>query len=581
MFLIERTAPVATVLIVVPVLLVISSHFTSFTSEIEVELTMSILHTKKNCQLRSKLFTSALLTALLLMTGCGHLGNYFHNGFKVGPDYARPAAPIADEWIDFNDPRVISEQLGVDERTWWALFGDANINELVEQTYDQNLTLRVAGLRVLESQAERAIAVGQLFPQFQEGFAEYARTQISRNAGAIIPPPPTAGRTFTNWTTGFNAAWELDLWGRYRRGIEAADATLDATVEDYDDILVSLIAESTSAYLEIRGFQERLAFAEANIQTQQKSLELATTRFEGGDVGKLDVTQAQTSLEQTRALVPVLQAGMRQANNRLCTLIGIPPQDLITERLGNEKIPETPESAIVGIPAELLRRRPDVRRAEREVAAQSAVIGIATADLFPAFTINGSINWQASKFGDVFRSSSNGGFLGPTFNWNLLNYGRLVNNIRAEDARFQQLAVLYQQTVLEANREVEDAIIRFLKSQEEEEALARSVAAASESVSLAEIQYRLGAIDFDRVNNLQRDLTLLQDSLAVARTNVALSLVGVYRALGGGWEIRMGATPMAADLPVPEEPIPAGDDVPPQPPQPFPEDLPAQPNPNI
>ncbi len=543
---------------------------------------MSILFMKNAYRLN----VLALLPVLWLMTGCGHVGNYFHNGFKVGPDYARPAAEVAEEWIDFNDPRVISDALGVDEREWWGLFQDSNIEELVQQSYDQNLTLRVAGLRVLEAQAERAIAVGLLFPQFQEGIGEYTRTQVSRNAGALLGPPPTASRTFSNWTLGFNAAWELDLWGRYRRGIESADANLDATVEDYDDFLVSLIAESTSAYLEIRGFQERIAFARANIQTQQKSLELATTRFEGGDVGKLDVTQAQTNLEQTRALVPVFEAGLRVANNRLCTLIGIPPRDLVEERFGDAPIPASPENVVVGIPAELIRRRPDVRRAERDVAAQSAQIGIATADLFPAFTINGSLNWQASNFGDVFRSSSNGGVIGPTFNWNLLNYGRLVNNIRVQDARFQQLAVTYQQTVLEANREVEDAIVRFLRSQEEEAALTRSVAAATESVSLAEIQYRLGAIDFDRVNNLQRDLTVLQDSLAVARTNVALGLVGIYRALGGGWQIRLGATTPAAvavadEIPVPDDPVPADTDVPPQPPQPFPEDLPPQPDPNI
>ena len=504
-----------------------------------------------------RLFSVAALMGSL--TGCGHLGNWVHNGFKVGPDYSKPAVSVADDWIEFNNPKVISDSYGVENQAWWGVFQDEQINQLVDETYEQNLTLRAASMRILEAEAERAIAVGLMFPQFQEGFGEYSRVQISRNETLNVGFP---FRNFSNWNTGFRAAWELDVWGRYRRAIEAADSQVDATVENYDDILTSLLAETAATYVEIRGFQERIVYAEANIKTQEKNLQLAEIRFDAKDVSKLDVTEARSSLELTRSLVPTFESGLRQANNRLCILLGLPTRDLIPQ-LGDESIPSTPSDVVVGIPADLIRRRPDLRRAEREVAAQSALIGIAVSDLFPAFTINGSINWSAADFSDIFRSSSNGGLIGPSFNWNLLNYGRLVNKVRVQDARFQQLAIDYQQQVLKANGEVEDAIIFFLKSQEAVASLQASVDATAESVRLASIQYREGAITFDRVNNMQRDLTQVQDQLAVAETNVALSLIQTYRALGGGWQIRLGASPdvsIPAPAEPPAEPIPPAPD---------------------
>ena len=505
------------------------------------------------------------LPILWVNAGCSHLGNWMHNGFKVGPDYGKPAALVADEWIDFNNPEVISDSYGVENEAWWGVFRDEQINQLVDQAYNENFTLRAASMRVLQAEAEREIAVGLLFPQFQEAFGQYNRIQFSRNDN----PASLPYRNLSIWNTGFNAAWELDVWGRYRRQIEAADASLDATVENYDDILLSLIAETVGAYVEIRGFQERLKYARSNIETQETNLRLAQTRFDLRAVSKLDVTEATSSLEQTRALVPTLEVGLRQANNRLCVLLGAPPRNLIPE-LGDQSIPDTPSEVVVGIPADLLRRRPDIRRAERQVAAQSALIGVAPTDLFPAFSINGTINWSAGDFSDVFRQSSTAGVIGPTFNWNVLNYGRLVNNIRVQDARFQELSIQYQQLVLDANKEVENAIILFLKSQDEVASLQKSVAATVESVRLAQTQYREGAISFDRVNNLQRELTRLEDQLAVSRTNVALGLIQTYRAVGGGWQIRLGAQP-STTIPAPPEP----EDAPEQQPEAVPAPEPA------
>jgi len=461
-----------------------------------------------------------------------------HNGFKVGPNYCEPAASVAGEWIDFNDPSVISRANGVDETAWWRNFNDPAMDDLVLTAHQQNLPLRVAGLRVLEAEAQRAIASGELFPQFQEAFGNFQQTQRSPTGFSLGLPPSV--RSLGIWSAGFHASWELDVWGRFRRGIESADANLEASIENYDDVLVTLIADTAASYVEMRAFQQRLRQIQANVAMQEKSLQLAEDRHKNGIVTKLDVTQAQSSLHQTKSLVPGLECGLRQANNRLCVLLGSPPCDLLEElgNTGEETIPTPPEHVVVGIPADLIRRRPDVRRAERELASQSALIGVAAADLFPRFTINGSVNWQATDFGDLLTPATNAGIISPAFNWNILNYGRIVNGVAVQDARFRQLAVSYLQAVLDANREVEDAIIDFLRSRDRAEELKKTVKAAEESVSLAQLHYSQGWIDFDRVNNLQRDLVIQQDKSVAAQADVALGLIRVYRALGGGWQLR-------------------------------------------
>ena len=487
--------------------------------------------------------------ALLYSSGCAYVDNWMHNGFKVGPDYCEPVVSVADDWVDFNDPHIISTANGVDEPAWWRNFNDPVMDELVVTANQQNLPLRVAGLRVLEAEAQRAIAAGVLFPQSQEAFGNFQQTQRSPTGFSLGLPPSV--RSLGIWSTGFRASWELDVWGRFRRGIESADARLDASIENYDDVLVTLIADTAATYVEMRAFQQRLRYAQANVAMQEKSLHLAEERHSSGIVTKLDVTQAQSSLHQTKALVPVLERGLRVANNRLCVLLGTPPRDLLEElgNTGEETIPDPPEQVVVGIPADLIRRRPDVRRAERELASQSALIGVAASDLFPMFTINGSIHWQATNFGDLFTPAANAGIINPGFNWNILNYGRIVNNVAVQDARFQQLAVSYLQTVLDANREVEDAIIDFLRSRDGAEELKKTVKAAAESVWLAQLHYGQGWIDFDRVNNLQRDLVIQQDESVAAQADVALGLIRVYRALGGGWQLRCGATMQTLEEP--------------------------------
>ncbi|NIL98974.1 MAG: efflux transporter outer membrane subunit [Planctomycetales bacterium] len=505
----------------------------------------------------------ALVCSLAALSGCAQLGGtslaeWFRNGLKVGPNYQRPAAHVADQWIDAQDPHVVSRS--VDHSHWWTALNDPTLDMLVQLAYQQNLPLRVAALRVMESRAQLGVARGSLFPQQQQAIGEYQRSQISRTTSTsrrFTDLPPDLGnigipRTTNLWNVGFDAAWELDIWGRFRRNIEAADASLNATVEDYDSVLVTLIGDVAATYVEYRTFETRLKFAQQNIEIQQGSLELAEVRFENGATTELDVQQARSTLANTEAALPALDARRRQAANRLCILLGMPPRDLANLLGDQAPIPEAPAEVVVGIPAELLRRRPDVRRAEREVAAQSARIGVAVADLYPAFNIVGSLTVQSADLRDLFQGSSVAGFLtGPGIRWNILNYGRIRNNIRVQDALFQQAVVNYENAVLLANQEVEDALIEFLRARQRFAALQRAVRATERSVELALTQYRDGAVDFNRVFSLQESLVIQQDNLANTQGDIAISLIRVYKALGGGWQIRLGPS-RPVSLPPPE-----------------------------
>ena len=491
----------------------------------------------------------AIWLGLLIMClpGCAPIQSWWRKDLKLGPDYRQPVTSLNDHWTDGADDRLISSP-DFDTSHWWHVFNDPTLEGLVEQVYRQNLPLQVAGRRVLEARLQRAIAVGNLLPQQQEAFAQFQRTQFSQN-GNPFGFPGLGARNFDLWQIGLNVSWELDIWGRFRRTVESADANVQASIEDYDDILVCLLAEVASTYVEYRAFEQRLETAHRNVEVQQDNLAMATTRFESGVASKLDVTQGQASLDLIRATIPPLQIGLRQANNRLCGLLGVPPHDLFAEA-GTRSLPEPPANLVVSLPADLLRRRPDVRRAEREVAVQSARIGIAMADLFPRLTIDGTLNWQASDFADLFQSSSQGGTILPRINWNILNYARLANNVRIQDVRLQQAANNYQQAVINANVEAENAIVAFLRSHDQVESLRQGVESIQESLEAVRVLYQERETDFDRVNNLQRELALQQDNLVQAQANVAANCIAVYKNLGGGWQIRCGDTTQIPCVPM-------------------------------
>lgn len=488
----------------------------------------------------------------------GPLGNWWHNGCKVGPNYMRPAAPVANHWIESADPKVNSN--AQPPGYWWKVFNDPTLERLIQTAYQQNLTLRVAGARILEARAQLAIARGELFPQEQSAFFQYSRNKLSDK---VANPPPV--QWFSQWDLGVTATWELDFWGRFRRAIEAADAELDASVEDYDDVLVILVSDVAANYVQYRTFEQRLVYARTNVELQRKSFAIADDRFKNGATTERDVQQAKQALEETEALIPTLEIGKRQAMNRLSILLGMPPTNLDCILGAGSGIPDAPSDVIVGVPCDLLRRRPDLRRAERQVAAQSARIGVAASDLYPHFSLLGTIGLQAEGFGDLFDTpGSMIGTISPGIRWDVLNYGRLINNVRVQDARFQALAYAYQDSVLNAGREVEDAMVLFLRSQETAEHLGASARAAARTVEITEEQYTQGAVDYTAVYLFQTTLTEQQDELAVAQGDIALGLIGVYRALGGGWEIRLpncgpGPGKMVFDAPPlapPQEPLP-------------------------
>ena len=470
---------------------------------------------------------AGLLAVTLVVSGCT----------TVGPDYVRPPGPVAEQWIDIDDPRIKAEPAELID--WWTVYNDPVLTFLVEAAYKQNLTLQIAGLRILEARAQLGIAVGRQYPQVQQATGSLTRVELSDNAPNVVQT------SFTDVRMGFDTAWEIDFWGRFRRGVEAGNADLGASIANYDDVLVSLIAEVAATYVQIRTFEERLRLARANVKIQEESLRIATVRFRHGAVTKLDVQEATGNLRNTEALIPELETGLRQAKNTLSILLGMPPHDLQDVLGGPRPIPTAPADVAVGVPAELLRRRPDIRRAERDAAAQSALIGIAKADLYPRFTLAGFVGLQSSDTGmatlaDLFTGDSFTGFVGPALSWPLLNYGRLKNNVRVQDARFQQLVINYQNTVLKAAEEVENAVVAFLRAQEQARFLSAAVQATKGAVDLSLIQYRGGAIPFDRVLISEERLVAQQDRLAEAKGAISVNLIAMYKGLGGGWQIRRG-----------------------------------------
>jgi NodT family efflux transporter outer membrane factor (OMF) lipoprotein len=480
----------------------------------------------------SRLYSTAALAlaVIFLITGCK----------TVGPDFEKPEAPVADSWLNAEDERVDTSTTAY--QVWWEVFNDPELSRLIDTAYQQNLSLQVAGLRVMEARAQLGIATGLKYPQSQFLSGRYAYARESTNAPPLANLPDDVrqrvDRTTGAWSAGFDAAWEADVWGKFRRGVEAADANLAASMLNFDAVLVTLTGDVAALYTNIRTLEERLAYARSNVNLQQQGLSLANTRFKEGATSELDVQQASGLLYDTQALIPALELSLERTRNTLSFLLGMPPSDLQHLLGTNGKIPDAPATAAVGIPADLLRRRPDVRAAEMAAAARSAVIGISQADLYPHFGLVGGIGVSGESFSDLFDSGATTGFIAPFFRWNILNYGRIKNNVRVQDARFEQAVTAYQNVALAAAREVQDGLQGFLRTQEQVKYLESAVQATYRATELALIQYREGATDYTRVLNTQTSLLLQQDALTSARGRVVSNLVATYKALGGGWQLR-------------------------------------------
>jgi NodT family efflux transporter outer membrane factor (OMF) lipoprotein len=479
-----------------------------------------------------------LLLALLsgLLCGCTSWSDYVHNGFKVGPNYGRPAAPVARDWIDANDVNVRHSE--EEQVYWWTVLHDPALDSLICTAYRQNLTLRQAGFRVLEARAQLGITTGNIFPQTQDLAGGYRHSEASRRLGPGVPS--TFARFSNNVNVNFNLAWELDFWGRFRRAIEADSATLDASVELYDAALLTLLGDVATDYVQMRTTEQRIRYAIDNARLQRQTLGIVEQRYKVGARGtsRLEYSQARSTLAATEAAIPELEISLRQTINQLCILMGMPPEEL-RARLGPASIPTTPKEVVLGIPADLIRRRPDVRAAERQLAAQSALIGVAESAFYPAITINGSYGYSASKLSHLFEPAAITGSVGPSFQWNILNYGRLVNGVRLQDARFQELLAAYQNSVLTANQDVENGIITFLNAQVRTRFQQEAVDNSRAAVDVVLKQLEAGAVDFTTLTQVEQTLVVQEDVLAQAQGEIVTGLIQVYRALGGGWQIRL------------------------------------------
>ncbi len=485
-----------------------------------------------------------LFLSTLLFSGCT----------MVGPDFLRPSTKLSLQWLEAGDARVKTGPTSC--RDWWKAFNDPVLEELIQTAYRQNLSLRAAGVRVFEARAQVGIAVGQFFPQSQQmlGSQNYNRnSERSSSAPQSDQLGLGVGFDYNQAQIGLSANWELDFWGKFRRAIQSADAGLLSSIAAYDWALVSLTGDVARTYVHIRTLEERLRIARDNVETQKESLKIAEARFRGGATSERDVQQALTQLNSTEASIPQLEMLMRQQLNALSILLGLPPSDL-GERLSKASgIPDVPAEITVNMPAELLRRRPDIRSAEFQAEAQCAQIGVAKAELFPAFSLSGNFGFLAADvgrfaLGDLSSWRSRTGSIGPAFQWDLLNYGQITNNVRLQDALFQEYLVNYQNTVLQAQQEVEDGLVSFLKAQERVQALVKAVDAAKRTVDLSLIQYREGATDYTTVLTAQKDLLSQQDNLAQGQGAVPQGLIAVYRAFGGGWEIREGQDFIPAEI---------------------------------
>ena len=448
----------------------------------------------------------------------------------VGPDHEAPKThePVPEAWHEQDEHFFTGSS---DQVEWWRRLDDPVLEGLVERAVGKGLDVREALERVREARALRGVSASERWPTLDAN-AFFSRRAESENTqlGAFVQDTDL-------YSAGFDAAWEIDLWGRVRRLVEASEADLQATVEDARAVAVSVAAETAVTYVELRAFQRRLAIARTNVELQEETLALVRTRFEAGIVRERDVAQAATNVESTRSRVPALEVGVRVAENRLAVLLGLPPGSLAGELAETKPIPVAPVGIAVGMPADLLRRRADVRSAERVLAAENARIGVEEAELYPRLALTGSVGLAAEDASDLSDGDSLFFGFGPTIRWNLFDAGRRRELVEAQDARTEQARVRWERTVLRAFEETENAMTEFVREHSRRNSLGSAAGQARLAVELAQSQYAEGLSDFQAVLDSQRELADLEDELARSDAAITISLIALYKALGGGWEL--------------------------------------------
>jgi multidrug efflux system outer membrane protein len=458
-----------------------------------------------------------MVLAVLILAGCA----------TVGPDYVPPETRVPSSWHTELEGGLTAKE--ADPQTlanWWATLNDPDLSSLIERAVAGNLNLKKARATVREARARRGVNRTGLFPTL-DATGSANRSRGSEETGS--------GQTRELYAAGFDAGWELDIFGGVRRSIEEAEANLQASQEGLRDVLVSLVAEVALNYVEARTYQARLAVAEANLKAQQKTYELTGWRYEAGLSDKLAVEQARYNLESTRSQIPTLRSRLEGAKNRLAVLVGEPPGTVHGELADPKPIPVTTLEVAVGVPADALRHRPDVRRAERELAAQTARIGVATADLYPKFNLKGSIGLEALSLGNLISSGSRTHSIGPRITWAIFDAGAIRQNIEVQSALQEQALIQYEAAILSALEEVENALVGYANEQVRRKSLLDATQAAERAVDLARKQYASGLIDFQVVLDTERSLLSLQSQLVESDGAVTSNLITLYKVLGGGW----------------------------------------------
>jgi NodT family efflux transporter outer membrane factor (OMF) lipoprotein len=450
----------------------------------------------------------------------------------LGPDYQEPEVAWLNNWRPGLHGLASGDATGgADELAfWWELFGNPKLNELVALVRKENPSLRIAGLRILESRARLGVAGSGLYPQVQQADSAVSYVNTQRYGGAL----PDDNQSLASYQAGFSVAWELDFWGRFRRGIESADAAFFAAIANQQDVQVLLTAQVADLYFAYRTTEQRIAIAHENVALQKRSYEISERKFKSGGDSELDLQQAKTQYLATLSTIPQLEIALTQVRNALCTLLGRPPGDLAELGTGSHTLPEITAIEPRHIPAPLLLRRPDVRTAAWQIAAQSAQIGLAEAEFYPAVSLLGGINWSGDSLSGTPYVGGLG--VGPSLRWNLFDHGRIRNNVRLQDAALQQLIEQYQATVLQAAREIDDAAIGVVKTAEQEAIINESVDAARRALELANTRYREGLANFQRVLDAQRALFSQTERRIINHGNYISAVVSLYKGLGGGWQ---------------------------------------------
>ncbi len=479
----------------------------------------------------------------------------------VGPNFKTPSSKVEENWVSYK--AVSPKPYGESEIFWWKKFDDPTLVKLIEIAYQNNPTLQAAGVKILQERALLDRSIGNLLPQQQGISGGYNFSYVPQlgNIGGSGLVNGTLNRLLSNANFNpynvsnqffFNSTWEIDFWGKYRRKIESDKADYLASVTAYDNALVTIIGDIAQNYIHVRMYGKELEIVEANVAIQKESLRIATVRFQGGQTSQLDVTQAETELNKTEASIPRLENSVHLSKDALAVLLGVTPSE-VNALLPPGKLPTIPSELIVGIPKDLLRRRPDVRSAGLKAASKSALIGVEITNLLPAFTLGGTFGSTGSTIGtqqltNIFNWQNTLANAATGLTMPVFNYGRLVNQVRVADAVFQQAILDYQNTVLVAQKEVEDGLSSYYHGRESMEFFKKAVIASKESVRLAMVRYKEGQTDYTTVLTAEQQQLSVEDSCVVAQAETVLGIISTYRSLGGGWELRNGRDVISNDV---------------------------------